>query len=65
MTLDEYRAEVDRWCRKLYVASWNDLCGDDDMLTSMLADGWSAEQFVRWFGEKYDLEEHHSDWWNH
>jgi len=35
--------------------SWENLCGEDDLLENCFQDGWTPTQFCDWFIEKYDL----------
>jgi hypothetical protein len=53
---ESYERAVSDAMLKLYGLTWADACGDTEPLTRAQADGWTPEQFVQWFGEKYDLE---------
>lgn len=56
MTLDDYRHAVSVQMLTVYNIDWNDACGEDRPLLSALEDGWSADEFVDWWGRKYDLD---------
>ena len=56
MTLDDYRHAVSVQMLTVYGIDWSDACGEDEPLLSALNDGWLAEEFVDWFGRKYDLD---------
>ena len=56
MTLEEYRYAVSRRMLTVYGIDWADACGEDAPLLQAIGDGESAEEFVDWFGRKYDLD---------
>jgi hypothetical protein len=56
MTLDNYRYEVSKQMLTVYGIDWDDAGGGNEPLQSTIEDGWSAEEFVDWFGRKYDLD---------
>ncbi len=56
MTLDEFRYDVSKQMLTVYGIDWDDTCGDEAPLISAIEDGWSAEEFIDWFGRKYDLD---------
>lgn len=55
MTLDEYAAAIDAEFQKQWGISWADAWGGTDRLRQPHEDGEEPADFVRWFGEKYDL----------
>lgn len=61
--MSEYEAAVSNTMQKRYGITWQDASGDTQPLESAIADGWTPEQFVRWFGERYDLEPVSSRGW--
>lgn len=56
MTLDEYRKQVSDTMMKLYGITWDEATGDDEPLTGGMKADQTPEEFVRWWGEKYDLD---------
>lgn len=56
MTLDEFRYAVSRRMLTVYGIDWADACGDDEPLLRALDGDETPEEFVDWFGRKYDLD---------
>ena len=56
MKLNEYRYAVSKQMLTIYGIDWDDACGEDGPLLSAIDDSWTAEEFVDWFGRKYDLD---------
>jgi hypothetical protein len=54
-SISHYEAAVSYAMKMTYGISWQDACGDVAPLHSALEDGSSPEEFVRWWGERYDL----------
>lgn len=52
---DAYKAEVDRVMQAKYGITWDDAAGDPEPIEDAMAGGESPEEFVDWWGEKYDL----------
>lgn len=50
-----YRQDVSDEMLKVYGITWSDACGDLEPLLQARKDGKSPEDFVAWFGNKYDL----------
>jgi hypothetical protein len=55
-TLVDYEAEVSRTMTKLYGITWHDASGERELLTKAIEAGRTPEEFVQWFGNRYDLE---------
>ena len=55
MTLDEFRAQVSLLMKRDWHVTWDDACRDDQPLIAGQDAGFTPEQFVEWFAEKYDL----------
>lgn len=55
MMLNDYRYEVSARMLTIYGIDWNDACGDDAPLQRAINDGESAEEFVEWWGQKFNL----------
>lgn len=56
MTLAAYRDAVSTAMETRYGISWSDACGDDEPLVRAKAHSMTPEDFVRWWGDRYDLE---------
>jgi hypothetical protein len=56
MTLDEFARLVSIRMLTVYGIDWDDACGDSEPLCAAISDGWSADEFVDWWGQKYDLD---------
>lgn len=55
MTLENFKAQVSSLLERDWCVTWADACGDDQPLITAQGAGFSPEQFVEWFSEKYDL----------
>lgn len=53
--ISDYEATVSAAMQRTYGISWRDACGDARPLQNALDDGLSPEEFVEWWGERYDL----------
>jgi hypothetical protein len=56
MTLDEFTRLVSIRMLTVYGIDWDDACGDGEPLCTAIDDGWSADEFVDWWGQKYNLD---------
>jgi hypothetical protein len=55
-TLVDYEARVSRAMTELYDITWHDASGETELLAKAIEADRMPEEFVRWFGERYDLE---------
>lgn len=55
IVLQDYERAVTFHMLEEYGITWRDACGDAWPLEAAIARGESPEDFVQWFGEKYDL----------
>lgn len=53
--LDAFRRGIDALMLEMYAIDWQDAVGDIEPLERAIEMGETPEEFVRWFGEKYDL----------
>jgi hypothetical protein len=63
LTLDQYRSLVSGAMVRDYGVTWDAACGDSEPLERALEDGESPEQFVAWWGDKYDMIPKHELGW--
>ena len=56
MAVSVFKNRVSVRMLAVYGIDWNDACGDDEPLLTAIEDRWTAEEFVGWWGEKFDLE---------
>jgi phage-related protein len=54
-SISNYEAAVSAAMQSTYGISWQDACGDVEPLQSALQEGSSPEEFVHWWGKRYDL----------
>lgn len=54
--LTQYRDAVSAEMERQYGITWHDASGDMEPLERAIARGDTPEDFVSWWGEKYDLE---------
>jgi hypothetical protein len=57
LTLPEYEVAVSIEMKRRYGITWEDACGDTQPLTAAFRNGESPEEFVAWWGDRYELEE--------
>ena len=50
-----YRDRVSAAMKKRYGITWDDAAGDVEPLETAMRDGMTPDEFVRWFGERYNL----------
>lgn len=50
-----YRAVVSEEMVRVYRITWNDACGDEEPLVRAENDGDSPTEFVKWWGDRYEL----------
>lgn len=50
-----YREAVSIEMVRVYGITWDDACGDDEPLVRAEDDGDSPAEFVKWWGERYEL----------
>lgn len=55
MNIEEFKAQVSLHMERDWHVTWEDACGDNHPLATALDAGWTPQQFVEWFAEKYDL----------
>lgn len=55
LELQRYAAQVSSDFKRAYGISWADAAGDTAPLEEALRVGQSPTEFVRWWGEKYEL----------
>ena len=53
--MQAYERAVTRAMLREYGVTWLDACGDVGPLRAAMEAGRTAEQFVRWWGEKYGM----------
>lgn len=51
-----YRDEVSVAMIKKYGISWADACGDSEPLEAAMEEKQTPQEFVDWWGDKYDLD---------
>jgi hypothetical protein len=56
LTSVQYRAAVSEAMQRTFGISWHEASGDQEPLDRAQAGGQSPQEFVDWWGEKYDLE---------
>lgn len=52
--MDEFKKQVENYLFENYYISTNDIT-DDEQIEQAFRDGESAEEFVEWLADKYDL----------
>jgi hypothetical protein len=58
----EFEAQVSAAMLKHFGITWNDASGEVQLLEKARAEGRSPDEFVTWFGERYDLNPVQSNW---
>jgi hypothetical protein len=60
-TIEEYRAEVDREAERRFAIEWNDMGGDDELLSNF-EDKTPIKELLDYKRDKYDLDERGQNW---
>jgi hypothetical protein len=55
LTFAAWSQAVDDLCLRHFCCSWDDLCGEREVLERAYVSAETPQQFVSWFGEKFDL----------
>lgn len=56
LTFEEFKQQVSDTYKRIYGITWDDACGDDEPLKGPHEHGDTPEEFVRWDGERHDLD---------
>lgn len=54
-SFDAWARAVNGLCLHHFCCSWDDLCGEREVLERAYVSAETPLQFVTWFGKKYDL----------
>ena len=63
MTSKAWKMKVKRLIKERTGCTWEDLCGDEEILDKSYQDDDTPEEFVEWYCEKYDLDDVRTTVW--